>query len=181
MDKQAGDRCHVGTTLRRYPPTKHFFHNFVSTDLKLGTHARGAKVEPLKFLNKLFFWLILARWCKTCFFMVNNGDFQFLSPPTVFKRQLPTCAGVHLNIMWTKLRLKIFHFFTHFFIKIFEKMFLGRVRKTPFFRIFCPRKKFLDKKSEMFNRNFIPKGLVKFGAQFQACSIKTEGGDTIWK
>ena len=66
------------------------------------------------------------------------------------------------------------------FFSDFSKLFVGRVQKTWFFRIFWPRKNFWVKKSEMSNHTFLPTRLVKIGAKSVACTMKTEGGDTLW-
>ena len=123
---------------------------------------------------------LAAQWVITCFSRGRTTLFQFPTPPRVFMLQHPTFAGVHINIMRKKLWRVFFNFLTHFFIRIFLKTVLGRAQKTCFFVIFWPRKKKLDKKSEKSLHNFIPTGLVKFGAKSVACTMKTEGGVGIW-
>ena len=123
---------------------------------------------------------LAAQWSKLGFSKGRTTHFQNLSPPTVFKLQHTAFAGVNMHLMWKKVWLDILDFLNSFFITIFSKLFVGRVRKTSFFRIFWPRKKNWDKKSEMSNHTFLPTRLVKFGAKSVACTMKTEGGVGIW-
>ena len=133
----------------------------------------------------LFFYMSLshhlaAQWVITCFSRGRTTLFQFPTPPRVFMLQHPTFAGVHINIMRKKLWRVFFFIFWRIFYKNFLKNGPRPSPKNVFFCNILTQEKKLDKKSEKSHRNFIPTGLVKFGAKSVACTMKTEGGVGIW-
>ena len=148
-----------------YATNRHFLHNFVYSletwhpcYIMLGGKSRVFVI----FLN-ICFLLIFAHGAKHVFSWRIMVIFKFYLLLQFLSYNI---LQESVSILCDKSNEETFLVFWHIF----------SLKMLNFFLIFWPRKNFY-KKSEKSLHYFIPKGLVKFGTKFQACSIKSEGGD----